>query len=70
MDLENLSVYFPNRNKTEKLKELTADERRELKNKEISRMDPIIGGSRSTYSPRRERALKIYVDSPPKKQDN
>ena len=44
------------RDKNEKLKELTAEESRELLNKD--RRD------RPTYnSPRRERALKIYVDS-------
>lgn len=65
-----MANFTLNRNKNDILKELTVEERREIKNKENSRMDAINGGTRSTYSPRRERALKIYVDSSPKKRDN
>lgn len=53
-------VYY--RDKTEPLMELTAEERNELTKKDIR--------SSSTYSPRKERALKIYVDASPKKADD
>lgn len=53
-------VYY--RDKTEPLAELTAEERKELTKKDIR--------SNSTYSPRKERALKIYVDASPKKADD
>lgn len=50
---------FNCRDKTEPLKQLTPEESRELKNKERLRT----GGSStySSYSPRRERGLKIDV---------
>lgn len=51
------------RHKDETLKELSAEERRELNNKENS----MYGSSYSMYSsPRRETALKIYLDPTPK----
>lgn len=53
-------VYY--RDKTEPLMELTPEERNELTKKDIR--------SSSTYSPRKERALKIYVDASPKKADD
>lgn len=60
------NVYFY-KCSTESPKELTPDERKELSNKEKARLDRIGGGTTtSLYSPRRERALKIYLDSPPK----
>ncbi|XP_055385651.1 ubiquitin carboxyl-terminal hydrolase 47 [Condylostylus longicornis] len=51
---------------TEPLKELTPEERKELSTKEKARLDRLGGTIRSLYSPRRERALKIYLDSPSK----
>ncbi|XP_062708304.1 ubiquitin carboxyl-terminal hydrolase 47 [Aedes albopictus] len=53
-------VYY--RDKTEPLAELTAEQRKELTKKDIR--------NNSTYSPRKERALKIYVDASPKKADD
>lgn len=53
-------LYY--RDNTEPLAELTAEERKELTKKDIR--------SSSTYSPRKERALKIYVDASPKKADD
>ncbi|XP_055533774.1 ubiquitin carboxyl-terminal hydrolase 47 isoform X2 [Wyeomyia smithii] len=58
--LDGNMFYY--RDKTEVLKELTPEERKELTKKDIR--------SSSTYSPRRERALKIYVDASPKKVDD
>lgn len=52
------------RNKTEPVKQLTTEERMEISKKENA-----ITSTTSTYSPRRERGLKIYLDSP-KKQDS
>ncbi|XP_067645326.1 ubiquitin carboxyl-terminal hydrolase 47 isoform X2 [Eurosta solidaginis] len=45
-------------------KEPTTEERRELSNREKLRLDRLGCMSTSLYSPRRERALKIYLDSP------
>lgn len=47
-------------------KELTPEERRELSTKENNRLDNLGGGSHkmSQYTRRRERALKICLDSP------
>ncbi|KAL9700561.1 hypothetical protein quinque_004002 [Culex quinquefasciatus] len=53
-------VYY--RDKTEPLLELTPEERKELTKKDTR--------ASSTYSPRKERALKIYVDASPKKADD
>lgn len=55
------------RDKTEELKQLTPTERQELKNQDARNAY----GASSAYAvkKRRERALKIYVDSSPKKRD-
>lgn len=55
------------RDKTEELKQLTPAERQEMRNQEYSRNG---SGSYDRASRRRERALKIYVDSSPKKRDD
>lgn len=56
------------RDKTEELKQLTPTERQEIKNQDARN----VYGASSAYSvkKRRERALKIYVDSSPKKRDD
>lgn len=63
------TLYFTwiYRDKTEELKQLTPTERQELKNQDARNGY----GASSSYdrSRRRERALKIYVDSSPKKRD-
>ncbi|KAM8970162.1 ubiquitin carboxyl-terminal hydrolase 47 isoform X3 [Sarcophilus harrisii] len=48
------------RDKTEELLELTDEQRNELMKKESSRLQKT--GHRVTYSPRKEKALKIYLD--------
>ncbi|CAH2325585.1 ubiquitin carboxyl-terminal hydrolase 47 isoform X1 [Pelobates cultripes] len=48
------------RDKTEDLVELTDEQRNELMKKESSRLQKT--GHRVTYSPRKEKALKIYLD--------
>ncbi|KAG9475926.1 hypothetical protein GDO78_004010 [Eleutherodactylus coqui] len=48
------------RDKTEELIELTDEQRNELMKKESSRLQKT--GHRVTYSPRKEKALKIYLD--------
>uniref|UniRef100_A0A182JX96 Ubiquitin carboxyl-terminal hydrolase 47 n=1 Tax=Anopheles christyi TaxID=43041 RepID=A0A182JX96_9DIPT len=53
-------LYY--RDSTEQLKELTPEERKELTKKD--------NRTSSTYSPRKERALKIYLDASPKKADD
>ncbi|XP_050073446.1 ubiquitin carboxyl-terminal hydrolase 47 [Anopheles maculipalpis] len=53
-------LYY--RDRKEPLKELTPEERKELTKKD--------GRTSSTYSPRKERALKIYLDASPKKADD
>uniref|UniRef100_A0A182SXD2 Ubiquitin carboxyl-terminal hydrolase 47 C-terminal domain-containing protein n=1 Tax=Anopheles maculatus TaxID=74869 RepID=A0A182SXD2_9DIPT len=53
-------LYY--RDSKEPLKELTPEERKELTKKD--------GRTSSTYSPRKERALKIYLDASPKKADD
>uniref|UniRef100_A0A182WLG6 Ubiquitin carboxyl-terminal hydrolase 47 n=1 Tax=Anopheles minimus TaxID=112268 RepID=A0A182WLG6_9DIPT len=53
-------LYY--RDSTEPLKELTPEERKELTKKD--------GRTSTTYSPRKERALKIYLDASPKKADD
>uniref|UniRef100_A0A182JKF4 Ubiquitin carboxyl-terminal hydrolase 47 n=1 Tax=Anopheles atroparvus TaxID=41427 RepID=A0A182JKF4_ANOAO len=58
--LSGTLLYY--RDRTEPLKELTADERKELAKKD--------NRTGSTYSPRKERALKIYLDASPKKVDD
>lgn len=65
------SIHFhncsTNRDKTEELKKLTPMERQEIKSQDNARNGP---GSYDRASRRRERALKIYVDSSPKKNDD
>uniref|UniRef100_A0A182P466 Ubiquitin carboxyl-terminal hydrolase 47 n=1 Tax=Anopheles epiroticus TaxID=199890 RepID=A0A182P466_9DIPT len=53
-------LYY--RDSTEQLKELTPEERKEMTRKD--------NRTSSTYSPRKERALKIYLDASPKKADD
>ncbi|XP_074086422.1 ubiquitin carboxyl-terminal hydrolase 47 isoform X2 [Macrotis lagotis] len=53
------------RDKTEELMELTEEQRNELMKKESSRLQKT--GHRVTYSPRKEKALKIYLDGAPNK---
>nr|XP_045000810.1 ubiquitin carboxyl-terminal hydrolase 47 isoform X2 [Jaculus jaculus] len=53
------------RDKTEELMELTEEQRNELMKKESSRLQKT--GHRVTYSPRKEKALKIYLDGAPSK---
>ncbi|XP_049864801.1 ubiquitin carboxyl-terminal hydrolase 47 isoform X4 [Schistocerca gregaria] len=65
--LEDGEILFY-RDKTEPVKELSNEERKEIANREGSRVNKL--GSVSSYSPRKERALKIYVDSSPKKRDD
>ena len=55
------------RDKEETPKELTLDEKNEMQRKENIRNGGS-SGTTSTYSPRRERALKIYLDSSPNKK--
>lgn len=45
--------------------ELTEEQRNELMKKESSRLQKT--GHRVTYSPRKEKALKIYLDGAPNK---
>nr|XP_048711799.1 ubiquitin carboxyl-terminal hydrolase 47 isoform X5 [Caretta caretta] len=54
------------RDKTEELIELTDEQRNELMKKESSRLQKT--GHRITYSPRKEKALKIYLDGAPNKE--
>ncbi|CAL9701902.1 unnamed protein product [Knipowitschia caucasica] len=56
-------VFF--RDSTEELLELSEDERSELMKKESSRL--LKTGQRVSYSPRKEKALKIYLDGGPSK---
>ncbi|XP_032079368.1 ubiquitin carboxyl-terminal hydrolase 47 isoform X4 [Thamnophis elegans] len=53
------------RDKTEEMVELTEEQRNELMKKESSRLQKT--GHRVTYSPRKEKALKIYLDGAPNK---
>lgn len=63
------SVYFY-KNSSELPKELTPEDRRELQNKEKARLERLGASTISAYSPRRERALKIYLDTSPKGRDD
>uniref|UniRef100_A0A7G3B1T1 Ubiquitin carboxyl-terminal hydrolase 47 n=1 Tax=Lutzomyia longipalpis TaxID=7200 RepID=A0A7G3B1T1_LUTLO len=60
------SVYYY-RDAKEELKEVTPEERRQLAAKGIFKSDHFSTGS---ASPRREKALKIYLDLSPKKQND
>lgn len=51
------------------MKRLSNEERKEIASKEGSRVNRL-GTTVSTYSPRKERALKIYVDTSPKRNDD
>uniref|UniRef100_A0A1W7RBZ2 Ubiquitin carboxyl-terminal hydrolase 47 n=1 Tax=Agkistrodon contortrix contortrix TaxID=8713 RepID=A0A1W7RBZ2_AGKCO len=53
------------RDKTEEMVELTEEQRNELMKKESSRLQKT--GHRVTYSPRKEKGLKIYLDGAPNK---
>ncbi|XP_071974961.1 ubiquitin carboxyl-terminal hydrolase 47 isoform X4 [Engystomops pustulosus] len=53
------------RDRTEDLVELSDEQRNELMKKESSRLQKT--GHRVTYSPRKEKALKIYLDAPSNK---
>lgn len=53
------------RDSTEELMELSEEERNELMKKESSRL--LKTGHRVSYSPRKEKALKIYLDGGPTK---
>ncbi|XP_023222408.1 ubiquitin carboxyl-terminal hydrolase 47-like [Centruroides sculpturatus] len=50
------------RDKTEELKQLSEEEKRQISNKENTRLNKLL---KVNYSPRKERALKIYTDSSP-----
>uniref|UniRef100_A0A8C5Q3U5 Ubiquitin carboxyl-terminal hydrolase 47 n=1 Tax=Leptobrachium leishanense TaxID=445787 RepID=A0A8C5Q3U5_9ANUR len=54
------------RDKTEELVELTEEQKNELMKKESSRLQKT--GHRVTYSPRKEKALKIYLDGASNKE--
>lgn len=53
------------RDSTEELMDLSEEERNELMKKESSRL--LKTGHRVSYSPRKEKALKIYLDGGPTK---
>ncbi|EDW69744.2 ubiquitin carboxyl-terminal hydrolase 47 [Drosophila virilis] len=59
----NMYLY---KDKSVPVRELSSDERRSLTNKEKARLDRLGCISTTRYSQRRERALKIYLDSPEK----
>ncbi|KAG5319610.1 UBP47 hydrolase, partial [Pseudoatta argentina] len=59
-NFEDGAVFLYRDNK-EKPKQLNADEVMEIASKENSRLTPL--STTSSYSPRRERALKIYLDT-------
>ncbi|XP_069759702.1 ubiquitin carboxyl-terminal hydrolase 47 isoform X4 [Narcine bancroftii] len=56
------------RDKTETLMEMTEEQRNGLLKKESSRLQK--SGHRVNYSPRKEKALKIYLDSSPNKDSS
>ncbi|PSN42002.1 Ubiquitin carboxyl-terminal hydrolase 47 [Blattella germanica] len=56
------------RDSREELKQLSSEERKEIASKEGSRVNRL-GSTMSTYSPRKERALKIYLDTSPKRNE-
>lgn len=60
---------LPSRDKTEPLKELTNEEREQMLNKNVSELNTSSRIS-MTYSPKKERALKIHLDWSPKKRDD
>lgn len=64
MSLPSILLLFF-RDKKEQLKQLTTEERLEIAKKENH-----VTSTTSTYSPRRERGLKIYLDSPKKRDES
>jgi ubiquitin carboxyl-terminal hydrolase 47 len=60
---------FHFRDSREDLKQLSSEERKEIANREGSRVTRL-GTTVSTYSPRKERALKIYLDTSPRRNDD
>lgn len=73
MYIKNIYLYYTKiktissticRDVTKAPKEPTIEERRELSTREKLRLDRLGCMSTSLYSPRRERGLKIYLDSP------
>lgn len=58
---------FLYRDNREQLKELTVAERKELQVRNEGKSLRRYGKTSGTYSPRKERALKIYLDSTPRK---
>lgn len=66
--MEHIFYIVPicvNRNSAEESMELSEEERSELMKKESSRL--LKTGHRISYSPRKEKALKIYLDGGPSK---
>lgn len=59
-------LYY--RDRSEKLMKLSDERRKELQNKENTRLSRSCG--KSTYSPRKEKALKIYTDDTPVKSQD
>jgi ubiquitin carboxyl-terminal hydrolase 47 len=57
------------RDRREEVKQLSSEERKEIASKEGSRVNRL-GSTVSTYSPRKERALKIYLDTSPRRHDD
>jgi ubiquitin carboxyl-terminal hydrolase 47 len=60
---------FHFRDSREEAKQLSSEERKEIANREGSRVTRL-GTTVSTYSPRKERALKIYLDTSPRRNDD
>jgi ubiquitin carboxyl-terminal hydrolase 47 len=61
------------RDSREELKQLSGEERKEIANKEVlcvTRLGTRLGTTVSTYSPRKERALKIYLDTSPRRNND
>lgn len=67
-NIKYISLTF--RDSTEKLKTLTSEEKKEIISKENRGKLGSISTSVFSYSPRKERALKIYLDTtPPRRRD-
>lgn len=64
---QKLNCFIFCRDNRESLKELTTEERKELHQKEQTRLGKL---NSKSYSPGRERALKIYLDTSPSKSDD
>ncbi|XP_060519421.1 ubiquitin carboxyl-terminal hydrolase 47 [Cylas formicarius] len=65
-NIDDGSLFFY-KDSREEPKELTRDERKEIKQKEDARLGRFVI---KNYSPGRERALKIYLDTSPSKTDD